>query len=86
MKIMASLCCVAALVTAGCASNGQGGGAQEPQSVSDDGAGCRLERPTGSNIAREVCRSPDEVQRDREEARKLVIPPRVAPTRIPGGV
>ena len=47
MKIMASLCCVAALVTAGCASNGQGGGAQEPQSVSDDGAGCRLERPTG---------------------------------------
>lgn len=48
--------------------------------VSDDGAGCRKERPLGSNIEREVCRTPEEVRRDREEARKLMIPPRTSPT------
>lgn len=56
----------------------------EPQTqqsgLGDDGAGCRKERPVGSNIEREVCRTPEEVRRDREEARKLMIPPRISPT------
>lgn len=53
--------------------------------ISDDGAGCHIERPTGSNIGREVCRTPDQVRDDRENARNLHRPPRVTPTKTEGG-
>lgn len=50
-----------------------------PQAVSDDGAGCHKERRVGSNIEREVCRTPEEVRREREDARNLMTPGKVAP-------
>ena len=36
---------------------------------------CSLERPTGSNIMRRVCRSQDQVDRDREAAQALLMSP-----------
>lgn len=51
--------------------------------TSNDGAGCHKERPLGSNIEREVCRTPDQARDDREDARNLMTPGRVSPTPTP---
>lgn len=47
---------------------------------------CHQEYPTGSHIGRTVCRSTDERERDREEARDLITAPKrpVRPIRRPG--
>ena len=39
---------------------------------------CGLERPTGTNIMRRVCRSQEQVERDREAAQALLMNPRGA--------
>ncbi len=36
---------------------------------------CHEERPLGSNIARTVCRSQDQIERDRRETQKLLHAP-----------
>lgn len=34
---------------------------------------CRIERPTGSNIAKRVCRTREAIERDREAAQQLLL-------------
>lgn len=64
---------------AGCGAPSRDPAAPTAQSsgLGDDGAGCHSERRVGSNISREVCRTPEEVARDREDARDLMRPGRV---------
>lgn len=76
-------------ILAGCGAHSSEPAAPAAQQsgLGDDGAGCHTERPVGSNISREVCRTPDQVHRDREEARDLMRPSRVPlpePGRMPG--
>lgn len=73
------IACLAIL--SGCAASSRE--PAEPQAqhsgLGDDGAGCHSERPVGSNISREVCRTPQEVENSREEARNLMTPGRLSP-------
>jgi hypothetical protein len=46
-----------------------------PAAVAPSGQVCHEERPLGSNIARTVCRSQDQIERDRRETQKLVHNP-----------
>lgn len=55
-----------ALGLAGCA-NSESSTAQAK--AEDDGMVCKMEKPTGSNIATRVCRTPEELERERELAR-----------------
>lgn len=66
-----------ALLAVGCGAPVAAGENTTP--VSNDGAGCHKERPLGSNIEREVCRTPDQARDDREDARNLMTPGKVPP-------
>lgn len=45
----------------------------------DDNVNCRPERSVGSNFSRQVCRTPAEESRNREEAQTLMTPSKVPP-------
>ncbi len=53
-----------------------------PKEASSEAKGenCHEERPLGSNIARMVCRSDDQAERDRENTRSFINRPRASPT------
>ncbi|RUO32572.1 hypothetical protein [Aliidiomarina soli] len=58
-----------ALVLAGCA--GGADRSSEQQVLNEEGEVvqiCRIEKPTGSHIGRRVCRSPEEMEANREAA------------------
>ena len=54
-----------ALGLAGCANSED----STAQAKADDGMICKMEKPTGSNIATRVCRTPEELEKERELAR-----------------
>lgn len=37
---------------------------------------CRVERPTGSNIAKRICRTKEQIERDRRAAQDMLTRPR----------
>lgn len=79
--------CFSALSGCGAPSREPVAPTSQHSGLGDNGAGCHRERRVGSNIEREVCRSPEQASRDREEARDLMRPGRVPlaeKSRIPG--
>jgi hypothetical protein len=56
-----------ALALAACTS-GSGQGPTTAQAGKSDGMICRMEQPTGSSISREVCRTPEQMEADRQAA------------------
>lgn len=77
-----------ALALVACASSSsQGPSANNTtaKSGSNPGLICKEERPTGSNLPREVCRTPEQMADDRREAEDLLRRPPVAPQRPAGG-
>jgi hypothetical protein len=74
-----SLLLVASL--AGCgAPLSQSEGTTPEKSAAGGGENCHEERPIGSNISRTVCRTDEEVARDRESTRSFINTPRASPT------
>ncbi len=75
---------VGTAVLSGCVGAGQSSGSSRAtiQRNSNDNGDliCHQEYPTGSHIGRTVCRSTDERDRDREQAREFITTPR-RPTR-----
>jgi hypothetical protein len=68
--------CVAALGLAGCTSlralPAGPLGRPQPLALNEDVVTCELETSTGSHIARRVCRSQEERERDRDKAQSLL--------------
>jgi hypothetical protein len=67
------LFCVLAIAPAACVSNApQEQTASSPAAAGDrSGKVCRMETPTGSNLSREICRTPEEMASDRKDAEDL---------------
>ena len=58
-----------ALALAACTSgSGQGPTSNNAHAGRSDGMICREERPTGSSISREICRTPEQMEADRKAA------------------
>lgn len=67
---------LALLVTAGCAAPQSEEGTTTARAEEDaeegEGRSCEKERSTGSNIARKVCRDPEQSEKRREEDQKAL--------------
>ena len=76
-----SLSLAATFAVAGCgAPLSQSDGTTPEKSAGNQGETCHEERPIGSNISRTVCRTDEEVARDRENTRSFINTPRSSPT------
>ncbi len=72
---------VFAMVVTGCASgSGQGPAANNPNG-SEAGLICKEETPTGTNMSRRVCRTPDQINDDRQAADDFLRSPAPLPTK-----
>jgi hypothetical protein len=60
-------------------SNGSETTPHSPTSAAPNGQVCHEERPLGSNISRTVCRSQEDMDRDRESANRYLREPRPVP-------
>lgn len=56
---------LAIILISGCSSSSQ-------QQASNDGLICKMEKPTGSNIATRVCRTPEQIAALEKEGQKGV--------------
>ena len=63
------------LVLAACAANSAQGPTPHEATTSENGSGsgmiCRDETPTGTNMTRQVCRSPEQMDREKQDAEDL---------------
>jgi hypothetical protein len=87
--LLLSVCLATGCAHSG-ASDGSTGSSGSPQSsttaTSKKGLICRNERPTGSNLTREVCRPAAQVDEDRDRAQSIMQNAPRAPSReiVPG--
>jgi len=83
MRAMRRTLLTVVLVLTACATNSSQGPtphqATASESGSDPGVVCHDETPTGSSISRRVCRTPEEVDREHQEAQDMARSRGVAP-------
>lgn len=71
------------LATSGCLPPGKSKETTTMKNDKGETMHCRQEYPTGSNIGRTVCRTEEQSDEDRAEARKMVSTPPPAPPKPP---
>jgi nitrous oxide reductase accessory protein NosL len=75
MRVMRGTLAVIVIALTGCAANSAQGPTPHEATTSDTGSSsgmvCHEETPTGTTISRQVCRSPEQIDREHKDAEDL---------------
>jgi len=86
MRAMRRTLVATVLVLAACAANSAQGPTPHEATTSENGSGsgmiCHEETPTGTNMTRQVCRSPEQMDKDKADAEDLIRTRPPAPNRM----
>jgi len=72
MKFITQLVTVSIVIlVSACASSGNNNNSASTPAASNDGKICKMEKKTGSNVRKKVCRTPEQIELARSTAKEL---------------